>query len=114
MKALLSKKQAHRPLSGPLWAPQGCVCWLIGCWGCYFFLLCVFYDFPEDQDLENTRQDEDDLAAITLEWVEEMEERIEASLGDVETSIQRLHQLCKRILTADANKTKTLTKGKRS
>lgn len=76
------------------------------------FSALFFCDAPEDRDLELAQQNEDDLADITQEWVEEMEEKIESSLVDVETHIQRLHQLCRQILTADANKTKSPTTGK--
>ena len=52
-------------------------------------------------DLAEALRTGDDLADITQEWVEEMEEKIEASLLDVEASIQHLTRLCKLFLTAD-------------
>ncbi|XP_041958946.1 uncharacterized protein LOC121718149 isoform X2 [Alosa sapidissima] len=62
------------------------------------------------EDLAEAQQDEYNLADITQKWVEEMEEKIEESLLDVETRIQRLHQISRQILTADANKNKTKDK----
>ncbi|XP_062391646.1 uncharacterized protein LOC134079564 [Sardina pilchardus] len=65
-----------------------------------------------DEDLAEAQRDEHNLADITPQWVEEMEEKIELSLLGVETSIRRLYQLCRQISTADGNKNETESKGK--
>ena len=55
--------------------------------------------------LDDTRQ-QDEAAAITPEWIKEVEDKLASSMTDMDDCIQRLRKLCGSLFDLNSSKTR--------